>query len=475
MRSESLFIRRGLAHKICPVMACDARTLDNFRHATLHSPSAVGATLSRGNLRGLCVQSAAMPAASSSTQEALAQAPRLTNQGADFDDDPDVKSACEAGRCVVWVFMHHPQIHLNMLDIHVCTQCDCRYYGFVDQEKSAEVIIGRKKASCHRVQTSELLSTLRSRLRNDYFIKPVPAAVAPGYYNKDDPSQTAWNTDVMCLEMMEEKERSNTYMRLALENYGPQRPDMSVAFVQQDLNLIVYNAIIYNPAKHPVNAAAIRLLHSFSSVMDQVAWEQTCCTQCGGDEVWFENPITICDACCAGTHKSCMRDDAVEGGPHPLRQDDASWFCSLKCKGKFDELAAIFCLPERGTLPVEVATKSVAYTAESRVVLARQSKKEDWCFGVTIMPETPEQRRAAAEEPKKFIVLWPLHNANGEVVTTWGMVKSEVKNADEACVAQFLAQASSQSARALMAKNLQWCQEYLMVVPKPRTPFFCIL
>ena len=105
-----------------------------------------------------------------------------------------------------------------------------------------------------------------------------------------------------------------------------------------------------------------------------------------------------------------------------------------------------------------------AYKARTRVVLARQNKREDWCLGVAIKPETREHRRAAAEWPRKVLVLWPFHNDAAEAGTVWGMCgKEDVKDATDEAVEHFAAGFKGRE-RALMHMNLQWCRGYVTVI-----------
>ena len=83
------------------------------------------------------------------------------------------------------------------------------------------------------------------RLRNQYFEKP-PGVEAPGYYSSDDASRTAWNTEVMCFEKIAGKCRKREYQKEAMQLFGASRSDVSLALIEKDLNLVVYNALIYN-------------------------------------------------------------------------------------------------------------------------------------------------------------------------------------------------------------------------------------
>ena len=134
------------------------------------------------------------------------------------------------------------------------------------------------------------------RLRNTYFVKPVPATEAPDYYDKHNPCKTTWNTDVVCFDMMLEKDRSDkNYRTRAKEIYGRHRPDMFFSLVEKDLNLIVYNAIIYNNHNHAVNTAARKLSEVIQAVLRELESDYRFCSVCGGDELYVENPISICD------------------------------------------------------------------------------------------------------------------------------------------------------------------------------------
>jgi len=320
-------------------------------------------------------------------------------------------------------------------DKEVTSACGKRNFA------AAEKIIGYKKSQMVGVNCAELCAKLgqmlvgqiRKRVKNNFFEEPVDKNTAPGYYAlEDNTDKTEWNTDAMCFQRIEKKD----YKTISREKFGGiDRPDAVLALVEHDLNLIVYNAIIYNPKTHPVNLAAQRLFHGIQKVMGAnevpyapagLKWEDCrFCSKCNGDEVYFENPINICDWCCVGTHKDCMPEARpADQGLHPLRPavssdgktvKDEAWFCSDACRKAFDNVSANFKLPDEMQLNRSGPNveKLKAYKDVGRVVLARQCKGDPWCFGVTIKPESREQQSAAAEAPSKIVVLWPHHNRYG--------------------------------------------------------------
>ena len=82
---------------------------------------------------------------------------------------------------------------------------------------------------------------------------------------------------------------------------------MRLGMVERDLNTLIYNALIYNECKHPVNIAALRL-HKAARAVFQFWLErgESPCRECGGEELFVENSILICDLCCTGVHVNCQ-------------------------------------------------------------------------------------------------------------------------------------------------------------------------
>ena len=111
--------------------------------------------------------------------------------------------------------------------------------------------------------------------------------------------------------------------------------------------------------------------------------------------------------------------------------------------------------------------KLAAYQVETQVVLARQTKQEEACFGVTITPASDQQRKAAVASPKKVIVLWPVLGTDGSIVITWGICpQGEIKDATDEVVGEYL-----QKHDKLMAqRHLTWCRDYVVndKVPEER-------
>ena len=82
---------------------------------------------------------------------------------------------------------------------------------------------------------------------------------------------------------------------------------MRLGMVERDLNTLIYNALIYNECKHPVNIAALRLHKAARAVLQ--LWldrGESPCRECGGQELFVENSILICDLCCTGVHVNCQ-------------------------------------------------------------------------------------------------------------------------------------------------------------------------
>lgn len=105
--------------------------------------------------------------------------------------------------------------------------------------------------------------------------------------------------------------------------------------------------------------------------------------------------------------------------------------------------------------------KLAAYQVETQVVLARQTKQEEACFGVTITPVNDEQRKAAAASPKKVVVLWPVLGTDGSMVITWGICpQGEIKDATDKVVAEYF-QKHDLKDKKLAEKNLTWCRDYV--------------
>ena len=80
-----------------------------------------------------------------------------------------------------------------------------------------------------------------------------------------------------------------------------------LGMVERDLNTLIYNALIYNECKHPVNIAALRLHKAARAVLKW--WldrGESPCRECGGEELFVENSILICDLCCTGVHVNCQ-------------------------------------------------------------------------------------------------------------------------------------------------------------------------
>ncbi len=97
-----------------------------------------------------------------------------------------------------------------------------------------------------------------------------------------------------------------------------------------------------------------------------------------------------------------------------------------------------------------------------QVVLARQSKDEEMCFGVTIKPQSFDQIKAAADSPKKVLVLWPVPGDNGMTISVWGMSpRGQIQDATDDVVAHHFQTLQSLKDKELAKKLLQWCRDYV--------------
>lgn len=202
----------------------------------------------------------------------------------------------------------------------------------------AEKILGewQLNRSLMHESTSALIAQLQSKSQRTFFDKPVDADTAPGYYADSLRRKTAWDTEAVCFQSMAQKAKEGKY------DVDTSARVSKVAF---DLKLMVFNAIIYNPATHVVNKAALQLLKASRSVLAKWEKGELMCRVCHGDEVYIENPVQICDFCCTGIHAQCLPEvRREEQGWNPLMEDTA-WFCSEACEHNFKRLADMFQLP----------------------------------------------------------------------------------------------------------------------------------
>ena len=102
--------------------------------------------------------------------------------------------------------------------------------------------------------------------------------------------------------------------------------------------MLIYNAVIYNKYKHPVNITALRLYKSAQSIFHSSAFSLSAYLtspwvfrECGEEEVDSKNPVRICDLCYTGLHQITCRQKARADelgypvGWHPL-QKKMTWF-----------------------------------------------------------------------------------------------------------------------------------------------------
>jgi hypothetical protein len=261
------------------------------------------------------------------------------------------------------------------------------------------------------VSALDLVKELKRKCRTEYFDAPVDPRLAPDYYAPQGELElaesrahhskansesivirkTAWGTDAICWDIMLRKARGGIYGA---------KPSDWVSLVEFDLHTMIYNAIIYNFEAHHVNKAALRLYESTGKILEDWETRLLMCCVCGGDELYVENSVVICDSCCKGVHLKCLRVQRPEDqGYHPLRNDSA-WFCSDGCMERFQRLCARFQLPKELCDDMD----GVAYTVEETMVLFRMDKEPLWP-GFIARPATLVQRQEAAKNKDSVVVL----------------------------------------------------------------------
>eukprot|EP00961_Rhodomonas_salina_P182255 2460584-Rhodomonas_salina.3 len=205
-----------------------------------------------------------------------------------------------------------------------------------------EKIQGERKMNRLRKEetwTMELISKLRRKSKYDFFDAPVDPEQAPGYF-ADSVGRTTWGTEAMSFQRMKEKAAQGVYD----EDIYTRTSKM-----EADLTILVLNAIIYNPADHPVNKAALALYKAVRPLLSQTVKATLMCRSCHGDESFAENPVQICEFCCAGVHFKCQgaltRADSDVCNPLQPERTDAAWFCSDLCEASFKSLVGKCLLP----------------------------------------------------------------------------------------------------------------------------------
>ena len=375
-------------------------------------------------------------------------------------------------------------------------QSKAAYYAEHGAHDRAEQILGRSKLKecAARLSSEDIVKELQLKSRTDLFDRAVDAAVAPGYYQEGSSEHTAWGTEVMYFDKM--------LLRAADKVYD-QHLRTRLALVEKDFNTMIYNAVIYNNSAHLVNMEARKLLREGRKVFRKAELTgDRPCRECGGDELYVENPVQICDYCCSGMHVSCEASKAAnestgrqrpaEQGCHPLRRlphgegVDSAWFCSDECQASFAKLAQLFQLDEEQAQQVSdyaawcrgeqdsgeegeeggsTRETALSFCMEEMVVIARQGN-EPLTPGVTLRPRTEEQKRAARRWPRQPLVLWhvPKH------MPVWGSAieyKAVDKDFDE--LAYLYAHVDA-ARRPRFVEQLEWSRRYLhrdVPVPAP--------
>ena len=375
-------------------------------------------------------------------------------------------------------------------------QSKAAYYAEHGAHDRAEQILGRSKLKecAARLSSEDIVKELQLKSRTDLFDRAVDAAVAPGYYQEGSSEHTAWGTEVMYFDKM--------LLRAADKVYD-QHLRTRLALVEKDFNTMIYNAVIYNNSAHLVNMEARKLLREGRKVFRKAELTgDRPCRECGGDELYVENPVQICDYCCSGMHVSCEASKAAnestgrqrpaEQGCHPLRRlphgegVDSAWFCSDECQASFAKLAQLFQLDEEQAQQVRdyaawcrgeqdsgeegeeggsTRETALSFCMEEMVVFARQGN-EPLTPGVTLRPRTEEQKRAARRWPRQPLVLWhvPKH------MPVWGSAieyKAVDKDFDEAA---YLDAHVDAARRPRFVEQLEWSRRYLhrdVPVPAP--------
>ena len=121
----------------------------------------------------------------------------------------------------------------------------------------------------------KIIKDLESKCKVDFFDDAVDPGVAPGYYQEGSMEITAWGTEVMHFRKMNAKQH----------DYDA-NPKVRLGRVEHDLNLMIYNALIYNGPHHPVNKEALKLYKAGGKVIKKwLEKGEGPCRECGGDEV----------------------------------------------------------------------------------------------------------------------------------------------------------------------------------------------
>jgi hypothetical protein len=168
-----------------------------------------------------------------------------------------------------------------------------------------------KALELYRTCTSDtvaIIQSLRRQTKKDFFDHVVDESMAPGYYKQGSFEVTAWGTDVMHFDKILERAKAGEYE----EKFG---------MLERDFNTLIYNALIYNPCKNPVNIAALRFYKAAQAFFQELQWEdlEMLCRKCGKDAC-EENKILICDWCCTGVHVNCQEEVRPDDqGDHPLQ------------------------------------------------------------------------------------------------------------------------------------------------------------
>lgn len=212
------------------------------------------------------------------------------------------------------------------------------------------------------LEIAQLVQELKKKPQYDFFDHPVDDHYVANYYHPNPAARqrgiTAWNTQSMCFAWMEKKAAKKQYP--------------NVSEVECDFNLIIGNAIIFNPEQHTVNREARKLFQAAKPVFSKWARKPGCysCKSCSKNDT-FHEPIVICDCCCRGIHQQCFLQAGrvsfwlwSQEVAHPLR-GDSCFFCSESCLKHFQSVADKFKLPSVSAGPAALDGPSKRPRVES--------------------------------------------------------------------------------------------------------------
>ena len=327
------------------------------------------------------------------------------------------------------------------------------------QHGEVEKLSGHVRQKRSAVQAIDIVAGLISKSKTDFFDDAVDAKLAAGYYKEGSTTVTAWGTEVMHFGIMQQRAHDRIY---------DADPRIRLGMIERDFNMMIYNALIYNNLKHPVHTAAMNLWKaSRKALASWMEHGESPCRECGGEEVYFENPVEICDFCCTGIHQNCQREVRKEEGYHPLRETDgvpdSTWFCSDKCKEQFSAVAKLVIphLPEQkqaliasGRTEPETA---LAFNLQDGLVVLAKSQSEALSPGVIMKPQTPQQRCDARKNPNVPLVMW----CQPPQAPVWAIANEWHALPQDWDVDAYVQQHVPPLEHARFRAQLQWAREYL--------------